>query len=69
MNDQDRLDELYILVRETNGKVEDSVFNEIEFLENKINSSINPIYKPLGSYRCDCGDCWECACKDNPEDI
>lgn len=66
---EQRLDELYILVGETNGKVDDSIFDEIYFLEQKLLPIVNPIWKPLELYKCDCGDCWECACKDCPEDI
>jgi hypothetical protein len=67
MSDQDRLEELYYLIGDTNGKVSDDVFAEVEHLENILNPS--PLLKPLYAYRCDCGHCWECACRDNPEDI
>jgi len=48
MSDQDRLEELYYSIGDTNGKVSDDVFAEVEHLENILNPS--PLLKPLYAY-------------------
>lgn len=78
MNLQKELDELYIQVGETNGDVPDSIFERIKVLEDLINPPPKHGYgcfceectkNYLRSLQCECNDCWECVCRDSPEDI
>jgi hypothetical protein len=71
MNEQDRLEELYILVGSTIGPIEDYVLDEIRFLENLLNPPIFPLERLTELYKCNCGrrDCWECVYADDPEGI
>jgi len=63
------LENLYILIGETNGKVEQSIYDRVYTIEDIINPPIK--IEPITNFECDCGMdyCWECAYRDDPMGI
>jgi hypothetical protein len=68
MTPQEELDQIYISIGEGH-EMTDELMKEIERLENIVNP--RPVERPLHLYKCDCGDCWECAAERGgcPEDV
>jgi nitrate reductase cytochrome c-type subunit len=66
---ESELEELYILIGETNGEQEQSVYDRVNELERIINPPL--IDYSVKDYNCHChrSDCWECVYKDDPMGI
>jgi hypothetical protein len=68
MTPQEQLDGIYTQIGEGR-ELTDELMKEIDRLEGIVNPK--PEFRPLELYKCDCGDCWECAAERGgcPEDV